>query len=190
MESKKLSVYVKRGKAIPTGDMFDDSIAENIYFIQKHSSKAKASGVEEKQPESSGKKSKGGATKSSPPISPLHELDKRKKELESQKLQQEILKLELDLSKKSGQVIPTDLVKPLFQQHFKSFTVSFHQAIDNILVEIGKRKKLSLSELAELRGRMVAVINTAVANGVESSKKSVANVVSEYAAKRKQGERV
>ena len=189
MESKKLSVYVKRGKAIQTGELFDDTIPENAHFITHWSEKLGGQAADEKATASNGKKGKEPKSTGPAPLSIMHELDKKKKELESQKLQQEVLKLEMDLAKKAGQVIPTELVKSLFAQTFKGFTVAFKHAVDNILIEISKRKKFSNEEMAEYRGRLVQKINEAVDKGVVDSQKNITNVVNEYTERRKQGER-
>lgn len=184
--TRALAVYIKMGKVILTGDKIDDAIVENVEFIRNRQvkngeGKRKAFNVkviERKQsPEEKAQLEK------------RRNLDTSLKELEVQKSAEQIALLQLKKEKLHGLVIPVDLVKMLFDQHFKSVTISFQQGADNIIVEISKKKKLTREETAKLREKIVKIINHAVGESLKLTAKNLINLQKEYAETRGAGER-
>lgn len=192
MNTRELAVYIKREKVFVTGDedLIDESIPQNASFMAKRAAKVtKEKKVKEK---------KAKVPPAEPAIDPAiletkraqHELDQRKKQLEIDKLAKENAVLGINLDKRSGLLIPTDLVKTLFAQHSKAIIASFHQGVDNLLVEISSRAKFSREEMAALRGKVKEIINDSVDRSVEETQKSLTNMVSEHSDKRNNWERV
>lgn len=107
-------------------------------------------------------------------------LDRKKREIEIEKMQRETHLLSLQQDKLAGKLIPTDMVKGLFAQHFKSVVMTFKQGIDQIVTEFSKKSKLNRNETAELKGQMIRIINKSVEEAIHVSKKDLSNIVSEY----------
>jgi formate dehydrogenase maturation protein FdhE len=66
--------------------------------------------------------------------------------------------------------------------HFRNVTVSFNQAINVIISEIGQKAKLNANQLAEVRHAATKAINNAVETSTENTKKDLQNLVDEYSA--------
>lgn len=113
------------------------------------------------------------------------DIDYEKKQKEIERLDQEMRLARLQEEKLLGKLIPTDMVKNLFAQHFKSVTLTFKQAADLIAVEFGKKAKIARNDQAELRGQLVTIINRAIEDGITESKRSLAHIVHEYSQTRK-----
>lgn len=118
-----------------------------------------------------------------------YNLETQVKELEIEKREQEISINNIKLQKLSGEVIPTEIVRTVFLQHFKSFTTSFHQAAENFISVIAKQTTMTREQQSSLRGTLKEIINQAGKDGVEASKLSVDGIVNEYSQTRGVGER-
>lgn len=192
-----LTVMKKRGKVVLTEDgKIDDTDPLNRMFVDrqkelalKRSAKKKVSDElpdeEEKRsekPSKGQKKSKpdpNGGSLSQQTLEKIN-LDKRKREIEIEKMQRESRILSVQEQKLAGKLIPTDIVKGLFAQHFKSVIMSFNQGIEQILVEFSTKYRLNRNEKAELKGQMIRIINKSVDEAIQLSKKEIQNVVLEY----------
>jgi hypothetical protein len=108
-------------------------------------------------------------------------------DLEKKEIDLQIAKVKL--AKTMGDVIPTDMVKDLFAQQFKSVTTSFHQAADNFIMDIAKRAGLKRDDIADLRGKLIEMINEGIVEAQIESKKAVRVIVKDYSEKRGVGER-
>lgn len=118
-----------------------------------------------------------------------YNLDRQIKEAELEKKEQDIELNKLKIAKLSGEVIPTELVRVIFAQHFKSVTTAFHQGCDNFIMTIAKVTGMKKKDMARMRGELIEIVNEAVRDGVSESKESVKNIVGEYKEKRGIGER-
>jgi len=118
-----------------------------------------------------------------------YNLDRQIKEAELEKKEQDIELNKIKIAKLSGEVIPTELVKVIFAQHFKSVTTSFHQGCDNFIMTIAKVTGMKKKDMARMRGELIEIVNEAVRDGIQDSKESVRNIVGEYKEKRGIGER-
>lgn len=116
-------------------------------------------------------------------------LDKAIKEAELEKKEQEIELNKLKIAKLSGEVVPTELVKVIFAQHFKSVTTAFHQGCDNFIMTIAKVTGMKRAEMSAMRGELIEIVNMAVGDGIEESKNSLKHIVGEYKEKRGVGEK-
>lgn len=178
-------VNIKRGKVILSGDVIDTSIQANREFLEKCLAKQKI--PVEKTPHIEAEE-KPTEKYYEPSVNSL-ELEKKLKQAELEKKEVDTRIALLKEEKLRGSVVPTDIVKVVFSQHFKSINSSFHQAADNLIVNIAKKKDLDRNEIAEIRGELVEIINIAVNDAIEESKKSIKNIVAEYSDKKGVGER-
>lgn len=199
IKPKDLSIYVKRGKVVLSGDLVDDTIKENIDFIKKRAARMVES-VSEKttsvtedhknvSPNYSSIKTYIHENRHEAPALGIVELEKIKKVLDIDKITEEIEILRKKNEKLAGESIPTDLVKVVFAQHSKSIATSFHVAADNFLMDISKKHDIDRVELAKLRGILIKKINEAIDKSIEDSKKQIYNIVVQYSDKKQQGEK-
>lgn len=202
INTKDLSNYIRRGKVVCGEDGIDGDLSDNKYFFEKrkefNDKKGKQNVPEEEKSLNkrvSEKKNTVPQTKFEFPsdkevhVSENYAIDTKikKQELEKSSLQTSLLKAKLE--KISGDSIPTELVKTLILNHSKSITIAFQNAADNLLMKIAKKKGLDRSEMAELRVELIEIINTAVNDSIDESKKTVKNIVAEYSQKKEQGEK-
>jgi hypothetical protein len=192
-----ISNYIKRGKIILSGDYIDDTIPENKTFLDKRKGTIVKLEIEREEDEENEIPNVQRPNKKTPPapnvsntdeVATYLSLDRIKKALDIEKITEEIQLLKIKKEKLHGEVLPTQLIKTVFIQHSASITTSFKDGIENLLLEISKTKGLSRNETAELRGKMIKIINTSVNDAVSMSQKLVKSIVSEFAVKKEVGE--
>lgn len=206
-----LAVYVKRKKVVLSGEFVDDTLPKNKAFLKKKSvaKKRKSVATDSKPKTESKKQNSNNLPKNPAPNLPVYKKDPPEPKpqitdpepdstflLEQEKLTLQNTQLEraneiaqIKIEKLRGDVIPTDIVKNTFMQHFKSITTSFHQGADNVLIKIAQKYDLSRQEVANYRGELISIINDCVKDAVEESKKSIQNIVNEYSQVKGVGER-
>src|SRR5688572_20020918 len=173
-----LYVMIGRGKVIRNDKkQIDSDNPINAVYLQKCKDKKKTEPTQE--PEAPTKSDSTKAAKEAE-YKELMAMEKETKRLAMESKRKEQTLLDAKIQKMHGQLMPTDLVKVLFAQHFREVSTSFKQGIDGILSEIGKKARLNGNQMAEIRGTMVKIINESVNKAVESSKKNVEKVVIEY----------
>lgn len=184
-----LAVYLKRKKIVMDGDNIDDNNPINVAFFQKHSQRhlppagtddggvgtVKSPAKTKTQPDRKAEARKKEQSQT------LFELEKEAKQHGIEKTKEEIDRLRMQKHKLNGYLIPTDMVKTLFGQHFRAVTVSFKEGADNILVKWAKRFRMNRNDIAELRGEMIAIINESIDKAVDESQKNLSHLVAEYA---------
>lgn len=119
----------------------------------------------------------------------LSKLQVLEKKTSIRKTQKDTEKLQLQIDKLNGILIPTELVRMVFVYFSKEMQTAFHQAADNLLVDFSTIKQLSSKEQADLRAKLVAITNKATTEGVKAGKKGLENIVNEYSQTRGKGER-
>lgn len=183
-----VSVNIRRGNIVVGDDkMIDDSHPINKNFMDRMVSK---SGNEEKI-KNTKSVSVNKVSKKPKELSKkdLLELEKEKKALDIEKIQEEIELLKKKNAKLEGENIPTKVVIAAFSQHFKSVTTAFKNASNRLVSEISKKKGLSKTEQADLTGKLYSFINQAVTEAKEDSKASIELIVQDHSEKRSVGER-
>lgn len=210
IEANALAVYVGRKKVIlnENGEV-DTALPMNLAFLEKRTGKTETPPIVVSEP-----KRKSRTTTTPTPKEPIpirkeralrnkhgktdeekeqlntnFEMDNAIKRLELEKKEQEVELNKLKIAKLQGDVIPTELVKVVFSQHFKSVTNAFHQGADNFITEITKMLSLDREQMVKLRAELVEIINTAVTDSIEESKESLRNIQDEYSQRRGVGER-
>jgi hypothetical protein len=90
---------------------------------------------------------------------------------------------ELELAKRRGEVIPSELIKPLFSYHNQSILTEFKNLIDEQVRYMAKQYNIGINQVAEIKGKLNAGLNEAIARAKRSTSKGVENIVSNYAEK-------
>lgn len=189
-------VNLNRGKIIlDKNGMIDDSKDENHDFIQKQIAKKNGEKAELRSEtkkterietqkavfEDSEPKKTEGLSK--------YEMEQRQKQLQNEKLEEEIKKLRITIEKLEGEVIPTDLVKMIIVQQSKAAVTAFKNACDNILDEFAIKSKMSNEERSRLRGVITKETNAAIDEAIKLAKKETKNIADQFSEKRGKGER-
>ena len=133
--TRTLAIYIGRSKVVLTGDMIDDQLPENKYFLASRAMKSGESAAHQEQKE---QVIVHKTVTAQPNIQEgIFALDQRIKVLEAKKKERELAILAIKEDKLKGEVIPSDLVKILFLQHFKAVGASFRNSIETIITGIG-----------------------------------------------------
>lgn len=182
LETKNLSVYIMRGKVIVgKNDLIDTNVDKNKSFIEKRKGKISdvkiqtTTVIESKVSEQSEGQS-------------YTESERQLKYLDTIKRQKEIEKLDIEIQKKKGEVVPSELIKPVFLQHNQSIITEFKNATDEIIRIFSKKRSLTVEEVAEIKGETTETINNAINKATFSTIKSVESIVSEHQDKKNVGE--
>ena len=218
IESRQLSIYIKRNKVLVSdGDMIDISNDTNNAFYEKRKHKSKLAKdlptVELKNvPTKKEKEVKQnvielendnfdsiansdisdnvGISNGDEEIEESYaDLEKRKVYLGNKLLEERIEIERVKKDKLHGLVVPTQLVGVVFTQHSKNIASEFKNGADDWIIRIEKKLNLSREEVASLRGGLVDVINKSVKKSVETSKKQIYSIVRQYKEVRSKGER-
>jgi hypothetical protein len=200
LSTSNITTYISRGKIVMTDELIDDSISQNGGFLEKRREalKKEVHEVDEtvstetkevKTDKPKAAKVKELKTDGDIEGSGYHQLEKKKKALDIQKITEEIEILKVKKDKLHGIVIPTELVKMVMSQFSASISTSFKNGAENWLIEISKTAGLNRTQVAEARGKLIKVINNAVNEAVDASKKMVAQIQAEHTEKREVGEK-
>ncbi len=195
-----LTNYIKRGKVLMSGDWVDDTVPDNKDFLDKRraamiqeiSKELKVDlpvpnvkPVQKVQPPAPDIDFKAVAPESMGGLS----LSQMKTSLEIEKLKVDTRLQELKEEKIKGEVIPIVLVKQIFSAHSQSIITSQKDFIEELLINISKEAKLSGTQLAKLRGKMVKGLNEGVDKAIAITERSVKVLVDEFSIKKEVGER-
>ena len=211
-----LTNYIKRGKVVMSGDYIDDSMLQNREFLRKRKENLVAADNEE-EPRAKMRMLRPDPGMPEPPnikepediddddagidiniddessykgeAAAMYKLNKKKLVVAIQKTKEEIALLKLRNEKLNAVVIPTELVKVVLLQQSRSMATEFKNTIDSIITNISKKKDLTLTEVAQLRGELLHCINSAVDKSLTESKKNIANIVKEFVERKEVGER-
>jgi hypothetical protein len=199
-DTKRLAVEIKRGKVVLKDDLINTEHETNRSFLEKRLNK------KEDKPQTTPNQPLN-PTQPPPPqnlrdedqdpenlfsiigIPTYSESERRLKFLDTVKRKQEIEKLKFELSKKRGEVVPSELMKPVFLQHNQSIVTEFKNAVDEVLRIFAKKHSLSVNEVAEITGQLTTNINTAITKATTTTSKSIVNIIKEHTDKKAVGER-
>lgn len=117
------------------------------------------------------------------------DIEKQKAKLQLEKIANEVSLSKLKVDKLNGELIPTEMVRIVFQQHTRSIATAFKNGAENFLAEISKRKALTPTEEADIRKRLLEILNQATDDSLRESLKQVKNIVLEYSETRGRGEK-
>lgn len=190
-----ITMAVKRGHLVLTDGKIDDALSPNDLFIAKKLSKPDAAqtpqeDITEKKtlppPDDDKEDFQMIARTNSNELVRLKTL-KDKIWIKKTNEDYEIAKIKKE--KMKGEVIPVELIKNLFQAHTQSIVSAQKDGIEDLLIQISAESRMKGDQLARLRGKMVAILNTGVEKSVNATKRNLKAIVSAYSLKREVGER-
>lgn len=115
--------------------------------------------------------------------------EKRLKYHDVIKRQKEIQKLELDIEKKKGEVIPSGLVMPILTRQNMSMVTAFKNACDAIIIKYTKIRDLTVNEIADIRSYFLEAINESSEKANIETEKALSSIIDNYSEKRTVGEK-
>lgn len=188
IETKNLSVYITRKKVfVEQNDLIDTTNQINAAFILKAQAKTVNKGSETPEEsvvyEAKVIKTPTKSTQNneeSDDVLSIAALDRKKLELDVEKKQADLEKVLLSNARAKGEVIPFQLIKPLITQNNQSLTTEFKNAADELILAFAKKKELSSTEVAEMNGTLVSVINNAIRKATELSIKNLDIIIDDY----------
>jgi hypothetical protein len=110
--------------------------------------------------------------------------------LRADKLVEETELLRMRKEKLRGELLPIDLVTPVFVLFSKAMQTAFSDELEDIVREVSHAAKMNKQQTADLRKRVVDVINSATDKGVGEAKKGIRRLTLEYSDTRGRGERI
>lgn len=111
------------------------------------------------------------------------------KYFDSLKREKEVEKLQIEIDKKKGEVIPSELIEPFFLLHSQSLTTEFKNAMEDSLRNICHLYSVSIADVADFKGYITKRINEALDKATDSTVRQMKQLIQEYADKRGIGER-
>lgn len=178
-----ISQYKKRGIVVLGADgLYDTKELKNSIFLEKQIAKGRVN----KKPDDAGTADDAVSSDHDKQQKPTTEKPAPNPELvEYQALEKDKKKTDLEIlrmkrDKMRGDVVPTDVVKQAVSRIFTGLLTGLKQGNENFLNEISKRANLSRNDLAELRQELGKILNHCIDEAVDSSKKELNNIVSEY----------
>ena len=197
-----VTMAVKRGKLLLSGDFVDDTVLENKIWIDRQKANAKQV-VDEPKVESVPKvepipivqakklkepilsKPKQRILKDFVPTDvertseSIADLDKAKKEAEIRYKESQTRLSELKEQKLRGENIPTDLVMNVIGMLGHSLQSSYKNGAAQLMHEISTRTKMNVELEAEFNGRLIDLINISHSDAIIEAKKSIKNIINE-----------
>lgn len=197
-----LSNYIRRKNVVVTDDnpeLIDSSNATNAAFMVKRQTlqtkkTITGKGILDKKPSIAEGKGKVVQTAFEYPpemkvtVMENFQTEATLKKSTLEKTSNEIKLQQLKIQKLQGDVIPTQLVKNLIAQHSKSITVAFRNGAENFLIDIAKKAGLNGEQSADLRGKLIKIINASVDESIKETAAGLKHIVSEYTKQRGVGE--
>lgn len=203
-----LSVYKSRHKILMTDSgLIDDQEPLNVKFVslslqnaEKRAAKLEALQATDKaiSPESP---AKGVKEEKKSPKKPENEAvsrqnthneafrgkinDKMDVETNLKRKQTEKIEAEANLARireerLSGQLIPTVLVKPIFQKHFQSITTEFQNTLNAMITDVAAKTKINRNVQAEFRRKIISELNISIDRSIFSTEREIDNIIADY----------
>jgi len=187
LQSKHWSTYVERKQIVPDkkGNV-DVALDLNKTFLEKRQAKTKNAGS--KTSTGANIKTVENKNNASDGVPELSTSQKKLKHLDTIKRTKEIAKLEIEIAKRRGEVVPAELMKPIVLQHNQHMIMEFKNAVDEFIRIFSKRKALTVEEIAEIKGESVTAINGAVKRATDATVKSLTAVIINHQDKKAVGE--
>jgi hypothetical protein len=187
-----LSTYIRRGKVVCKNDLIDTTHEFNVRFLEKQAGKEKGKADKQNAPkvnqETPPAKSSPAPEVNDGEVPPLIVSERLLKFLDTQKREKEIEKLQIDIDKKKGIVVPSELIKPVFLQHNQFIVTEIKNFGDEFMRRIVKKYGLNVNEEAEMKGDLVTHLNNAIKKATQASIKAVTNIINEHSQKKSIGE--
>ena len=193
LETKELSVYISRNKVVVEKDFIDSDNDINKVFIEKRGvcflpPKENIDKIEQNQAKKEVETENDEENINSNNVPSLQKSTTLLKHLDTVKRTKEIEKLQIEIQKKKGEVVPVELIKPVILQHNQSILTEFKNAGDEILRIMSKKYSFSVDDLAFCKGEFVKTINNSMGKAIYATTKSIDSIIQNHIEKKGVGE--
>lgn len=96
---------------------------------------------------------------------------------------------DIKYEKARGEIIPVELIMPLFIQYSKNVITAFENAANDWLVQMQKRFDIPQDEMTKAKTDIVRMVNRGNQESVQQTKKQIPKMVADFADVRGKGER-
>lgn len=189
MNTRALSVYINQEKKVKVcdDDMIDTDDPMNRLFLDRRIAKGKVRPKGEIATESN---ENTNTPKNIGDVPTLEDSERLLRYLDTQKREKEVEKLQIEIQKKRGEVIPSELIPPIFLQHNQSILTAMKNEFDEWLRNHAKKYSIGINEVADARREATEWLNHAMNKAIDLSIVAVDAIVREYSEKRGVGERI
>jgi hypothetical protein len=183
MATNALSVYIHpdRSEVIVENGYIDSENETNKRFLEKRIAKGKSKSATfegERKPNNN----EG--------IPSYEESEQLVKFWDAKKREKEVEKLQIEVSKKKGEVIPSELMKPLILQHNQHILMEQKNADEEMLTMFAHKHSIPGADVAYIREAWINRRNAAVKSATKATVSGVESVIQDYSEKRGVGERL
>jgi hypothetical protein len=195
--SKDLSKYLTRRKVVlnDSGEI-DDADPVNKLFVQKRQIilEKKAVGntgkkkIEKVKKEPVEKPQNEAFSRENTTRDELLKMDKEKFELALVEKRNAITMQQMEIAKKRGEQIPTEIVRKLVIQQAESSKISYTEACENLLLIFAQKRELSAVEVSDIKKQFIDIVNSAIDNSISITKRNMTEIIKEFSAKRGVGQ--
>lgn len=188
-----LSVQIKRSKVVLNDeDKIDTSNERNALYLEKNKKANISLSVDPVQKVQSTVKNvptSDAPKEDSGEIPSFNVSERLLKYLDTQKREKEVEKLSIEIQKKRGEVIPSELIKPVFLQHNQYILMEMKNADEEMLSLMLHKYDIKSEDVAFLRAEWTKRRNACITNAISASLKGVSSIVSEFTEKKGVGQR-
>jgi len=194
MKTGNLTNYIKRGKVVQESEppfLIDDTNRINLEFLQnradyleRKSQSGETIPAIESEIDESTSQSLGGSQDKRPLTEAEHKsnqaiatIERQKKKADLQKKIIDTKKAQLEFKILQGQHVPVELIRDTLTELGKSLLTSYKDSADSFITEVSHRHKMPAPVVAELRGKLVSLINEAHHKAVSTAQRKVAAIV-------------
>lgn len=109
--------------------------------------------------------------------------DEEKKQLEKERLQEQVLEARIKRQKMEGQLIPTDMAQGIIRTHLKNMQRSFYHASEQIVSDAAKIYGVKAKDLGKMKEALVMAINVAHDDARDATRNDIKVLIEEYTGK-------
>ena len=107
-------------------------------------------------------------------------VENQKREIELEKAREDLALKRIQRMKAEGKLIPADLAQLTMRTHLKEVKQQFHHAAEQICIDTARKLGANKSQVAEMRGDLVVVINRSIVKAAEGMEAQVKSIQDEY----------
>lgn len=179
-----LSMNIKRGKVILTGNEIDDAVPENKMFLD---ARRLVSAPAIPEPVAAPKDKKEFSVPDAPRTG--NSLVEIKTKAQIAKYKEEITLLQEKRKKLNEEIIPREFVVHLIVALAEGSKGAWMRATESLITQFAAANQMTREETVHWRRELTGIINEAIKDGVTEAKKNLRRLASEYAGKKGRGER-
>ena len=118
----------------------------------------------------------------------LLEMDKEKGKLALEEKRNAIIIQQMEIAKKRGELIPTEIVRKLVVQQSEGTKIAYTEACESLILIFSQKRQLTAVEVSEIRKDFIGIVNTAINTSIDITNRNMTEIVKEFSEKRGVGQ--